>query len=114
MTGVAVPQVPALVAALWLRHHLEAHGIAADVNGGYGLAVVSVCADLLVWTDGDRFWWRTRWNPRRRRYSLAWHPAADSERAARRIAFRLAQLRRSPSACASMSRGAGQAGRDAG
>lgn len=111
MTGRVSPQDPALIAALRLRHHLEAHGIAADVNDGYGLAVVSVWIDLLVWTDGERFWWRTGWNPLRRRYRIAWHPVADSERAARRIAFRLAQLRRSPSACTSVTTAAGRGGR---
>jgi hypothetical protein len=100
MTGRSLPQDPALVAASWLRHHLEAHGITVSVNDGYGLAVVSVWADLFVWTDGVWFWWRTDWNPRRRRCRVVWHPANDPERAARRIAFRLAQLRRTPSACA--------------
>ncbi|SFI85765.1 hypothetical protein SAMN05216275_105199 [Streptosporangium canum] len=76
-----------------LRQALEEHGIKADVHDGYGLALVSVWVGLVVWSDGERFWWRTGWDARRRRFVYAWHPALDPRRAARRIAFRYANLR---------------------
>ncbi len=76
-----------------LRRVLEAHGIVADVHDGYGLALVSVWVGLIVWCDGERFWWRTGWDDRRQRFTYTWHPAADPVRAARRIAFRYAALR---------------------
>ncbi|MEU8361478.1 hypothetical protein AB0C27_36230 [Nonomuraea sp. NPDC048882] len=76
-----------------LQRELALHGIAADVHDGYGLAVVSVWRDLLVWTDGDLFWWRAGWNNRRDRPVYAWHTATDPKRAARRIAARYMDLR---------------------
>ncbi|MEV1171801.1 hypothetical protein [Nonomuraea sp. NPDC049784] len=69
-----------------LQRELGLHGITADVNDGYGLAVVSVWRGLLVWTNGDLFWWRTGWNDRRDRPVYASHSTADPKRAARRIA----------------------------
>ncbi|GAA5086056.1 hypothetical protein HNP84_009625 [Thermocatellispora tengchongensis] len=83
----------ALIAAWWLLDELKALGVGGEVIGGYGLAVVPVWTDLLVWTDGQYFWWRLDWNARTRRYSYAWHSVTDPERAARRVAFRLADLR---------------------
>jgi hypothetical protein len=76
-----------------LRTELERHGIVTDVHDGYGLALVSVWVGLVVWCDGDRYWWRTGWDDRRQRFTYAWHPAVDPVRAARRIAFRYAALR---------------------
>ncbi|MDH2429278.1 hypothetical protein [Sphaerisporangium sp. TRM90804] len=84
----------ALETAQTLKTGLAAHGISSDVHDGYGLALVSVWVGLVVWCNGDRFWWRTGWNPQNRRIVYAWHPALDPDRAARRIAFRYAQMRR--------------------
>ncbi|MBB5138857.1 hypothetical protein HNP84_008615 [Thermocatellispora tengchongensis] len=86
-------------AAFRLQQSLVARGIAADVNDGYGRAVVSVWAGLTVWTDGTAFWWRKRWNRERERYIYAAHAADDPERAARRVAFRYAYLRRNGGGC---------------
>ncbi|MGP3920161.1 hypothetical protein [Nonomuraea sp. 10N515B] len=72
---------------------LENRGISADVHEGYQLALVSVWVGLVVWCDGERFWWRTGWDEGRKRAVYAWHPVADLSRAARRIAFRYAELR---------------------
>ncbi|RVX39733.1 hypothetical protein EDD27_2098 [Nonomuraea polychroma] len=76
-----------------LRQALAQEGIAADVHDGYGLALVSVWVRLVVWCDGYRFWWRTGWDPERKRAVYAWHPAIEPGRAARRVAFRYADLR---------------------
>ncbi|MFC6578129.1 hypothetical protein [Planomonospora parontospora] len=82
-----------MIAAEDLREALEREGITADVHDGYGLALVSVWVGLIVWCDGERFWWRTGWDDRRQRFTYAWHPAADPVRAARRVAFRYTALR---------------------
>lgn len=76
-----------------LRTHLDRQGIKADVHDGYGLALVSVWVGLVIWCKDDRYWWRTGWDARRYRPVYAWHPAMDVARAARRIAFRYAELR---------------------
>ncbi|WP_143022313.1 hypothetical protein [Nonomuraea maritima] len=76
-----------------LQRELRHDGINADVHDGYGLALVSVWVGLVVWCDGERFWWRTGWNADRHRVIYAWHPADDPLRAARRIAMRYAELR---------------------
>ncbi|MEV6862719.1 hypothetical protein AB0M44_17190 [Streptosporangium subroseum] len=84
----------ALGAAEELRTHLEQQGITADVHDGYGLALVSVWVGLVVWCKDDRYWWRTGWDAQRQRFTYAWHPATDPIRAARRVAFRYAELRK--------------------
>ncbi|MEU8038419.1 hypothetical protein [Streptosporangium sp. NPDC049078] len=82
-------------AAESLKVELERCGIDADVNGGYGLAVVSVWTGLTVWSDGLVFWWSTgRLDARHGRVLYAWHAAAEPDRAARRVAFRYTDLRR--------------------
>ncbi|MEV0352597.1 hypothetical protein AB0H88_43155 [Nonomuraea sp. NPDC050680] len=88
--------LPAL-AAEHLRMALKDHGIAADVHDGYGLALVSIWVGLVVWCDSDRYWWRAGWDARKKSVVYAWHPTLEPERAARRIAFRYAILRRSDS-----------------
>ncbi|MCP2350435.1 hypothetical protein [Nonomuraea roseoviolacea] len=80
-------------AAEELRAELSGVGILADVHIGYGLALVSVWVSLVVWCDGERYWWRTGWDADRKRVIYAWHPAVEPARAARRIAFRYADLR---------------------
>ncbi|MEV6860276.1 hypothetical protein AB0M44_04590 [Streptosporangium subroseum] len=84
----------AVIAAEELREALEQHEIAADVHDGYGLALVSVWVGLVVWCKDDRYWWRTGWDARRQRFTYAWHPTLEPVRAARRIAFRYAELRK--------------------
>ncbi|MGP3962451.1 hypothetical protein ACTWPT_41315 [Nonomuraea sp. 3N208] len=95
---IAVPRngkkTQAALSADLLRRTLRTeHGIQADIHAGYDLALVSVWVGLAVWCDGHRFWWRTGWDPERKRALYAWHPALEPERAARRIAFRYADLR---------------------
>ncbi|WP_326645064.1 hypothetical protein OG884_12050 [Streptosporangium sp. NBC_01755] len=87
------PDDTAVRAAEELREALARYGIAADVHDGYGLALVSVWVDLIVWCRGDQFWWRTGWNPRQYRPVYARHPAAEPGRAAHRVALRYAELR---------------------
>ncbi|MGW0192420.1 hypothetical protein [Nonomuraea sp. NPDC003201] len=48
---------------------------------------------LAVWCDGHRFWWRTGWDPEHKRAVYVRHPAIEPVRAARRAAFRCADLR---------------------
>ncbi|WP_406311238.1 hypothetical protein OHA77_20625 [Streptosporangium sp. NBC_01639] len=79
-----------------LQAELERQEIFADVHDGYGLALVSVWVGLIVWCDGDRFWWRTGWDDRRKRFTYAWHPAIEPARAAHRVAFRYRDLRNAP------------------
>ncbi|WP_157594851.1 hypothetical protein [Streptosporangium amethystogenes] len=82
-----------LEAAEGLRAALTQYGILSDVHDGYGLALVSVWVDLIVWCRGDQFWWRTGWNPRQRRPVYARPPLVEPDRAAHRIALRYAELR---------------------
>ncbi|MFI7639103.1 hypothetical protein [Nonomuraea sp. NPDC049400] len=84
---------PSVAVADQLQRELAVHGIMTDVHDGYGLAVVSVWRSLLVWTNGDLFWWLAGWNGRRARAIYAWHSTTDPKRAARRIAARYKDLR---------------------
>jgi hypothetical protein len=81
-----------VLAAERLQAALKDHGIAADVHDGYGLALVSVWVGLVVWCDANRYWWRAGWDARRRSVVYAWHPANEPVRAARRVAFRYAEM----------------------
>ncbi|GAA2291932.1 hypothetical protein GCM10010149_44320 [Nonomuraea roseoviolacea subsp. roseoviolacea] len=95
----AVPEngkeTQAQLSAGLLRDALRAdHGIPADTHDGYDLALVSVWVGLVVWCDGAWFWWRAGWDDRRKRVVYARHPATEPSRAARRVAFRFADLRR--------------------
>ncbi|MFF0309384.1 hypothetical protein ACFYSC_18315 [Streptosporangium sp. NPDC004379] len=94
MSDVAMPAdgLSPLDTARFLHAELELNGISSEVHAGYGLALVSVVVGLVVWCDGDRFWWRTGWDDRRERFTYAWHPAIEPARAARRIAFRYEDL----------------------
>ncbi|MFC4119762.1 hypothetical protein [Nonomuraea zeae] len=76
-----------------LADALAAHGVSTNVHDGYGLSLVSVWIGLVVWCDGEWYWWRTGWDDRRKRVLYARHPAIEPSRAARRIAFRYADLR---------------------
>lgn len=85
----------AVLSAEILREALLAeHGIPADTHDGYDLALVSVWVGLVVWCDGEWFWWRAGWDEERKRVVYARHPATEPSRAARRVAFRYADLRR--------------------
>ncbi|WP_143043882.1 hypothetical protein [Nonomuraea jiangxiensis] len=86
---------PETHAAEALADALAARGVSADVHDGYGLALVSVWAGLVVWCHGGRYWWRSGWDARRYRVIYAWHPATEPARAAHRVARRYAQLRES-------------------
>ena len=67
-------------AAADLIHALASHGITSIYAAGAAkLAVISVAADLTVWTNGHQFWCSHRGQ------RLTW-PAADIETAATRIA----------------------------
>lgn len=92
LTAPRLAPVNPLLAAEQLQHELSRQGIASDVHDGYRLALVSVSVGLVVWCDGAWFWWRVGWNGHRRRVLYARHPAAEPARAARRVAFRYADL----------------------
>ncbi|MFE0150887.1 hypothetical protein ACFWY5_27305 [Nonomuraea sp. NPDC059007] len=89
---IMAPPVPVSTAES-LRHALARLGVSADVHAGFGLALVSVWVGLVVWCDGERYWWRTGWDTGRKRPVYAWHPAQDTARAAHRVAMRCADLR---------------------
>lgn len=91
-TKITAPLLP-LNTAEELCRSLQVLGISADVHEGFGLALVSVWVGLVVWCDGERYWWRTAWDACRKRPVYAWHPAVDTARAARRVAMRYADLR---------------------
>jgi hypothetical protein len=101
---IAVPEngkkTQAELSAVLLGEALRTeHGIRADTHAGYDLALVSVWVGLVVWCDGECYWWRAGWDEPRRRVLYARHLAIEPSRAARRIAFRYADLRKqTPSA----------------
>jgi hypothetical protein len=76
-----------------LRRELEKYGVTAEVHAGFGLALVSVWADLVVWTDGRWFRWRSGRISINGRPVYAFAPASDVVTAARRVAQRYGQLR---------------------
>ena len=84
---------PAVRAAECLRSALARHGIDCDVHGGYGLALVSVWTGLIVWSNGDRYWWCAGWLAQERRAVYASARCGDPEQAALRVARRYARLR---------------------
>ena len=100
---MSAPTMDSTLSAELLQEVLRLDGIEADVHDGYGLALVSVWVGLVVWCDGERFWWRTGWSAERRRSIYAWHPASDPYRAARRIARRYEELRAQQDAEAHLS-----------
>lgn len=89
------PLAPETHAAAALANALAAQGVPADVHDGYGLALVSVWAGLVVWCHDGRYWWRSAWDARRQRVIYAWPPSTEPAQAAHRIALRYAQLRES-------------------
>ncbi|WP_220183040.1 hypothetical protein, partial [Sphaerisporangium album] len=83
----------ALDAAHRLRRALGVLTISTDINVGNGIALVSVWADLIVWTHGELgyWWWSGRYAaPGRKLY--AWGPVRDPVSVARRVAYRFAEV----------------------
>ncbi|MEU0519912.1 hypothetical protein [Streptosporangium sp. NPDC006007] len=80
-------------AAERLRVALIRRGIDCDVHGGYGLALVSVWTGLIVWCNGDRYWWCAGWLAQERRPAYASARCGDPDQAAVRVARRYARLR---------------------
>ncbi|WP_433372635.1 hypothetical protein [Streptosporangium sp. CA-115845] len=84
----------AYVAAERLRVELAALGVHADVHHGYGMALVSVWRELLVWTDGTVYrWWtgQLSWKTGQRLYTVG--DPDDPTVAARCVARRREELR---------------------
>ncbi|MBO3753052.1 hypothetical protein J5X84_44025 [Streptosporangiaceae bacterium NEAU-GS5] len=91
-------QVVAHIAAEQLRRNLAGLGVVADLHSDYGLALLSVWTDLVVWTDGHCFrWWAGRTSIQGRKV-YAFCPANDTATAARRVARRYVELRTSDDA----------------
>ncbi|WP_433256446.1 hypothetical protein ACQPYK_17465 [Streptosporangium sp. CA-135522] len=87
---------PAVHAACLLRDELARHGVQGDVHDGYGLALVSVWADLVIWTDGMVYrWWTGRLSPRTRRRLYAVYGLDNPAAVARVVAQRYTELKES-------------------
>jgi hypothetical protein len=71
----------------------EAHRIAADVNHGDGIALLSVWKDLVCWTDGHLCWWWTGRTSRRNRRIYTYAQVGDIVTVACRIAQRYDEVR---------------------
>ncbi|WP_326821988.1 hypothetical protein [Streptosporangium sp. NBC_01756] len=85
---------PALHAACLLRDELERHGVEGDVHDGYGLALVSVWADLVIWTDGMVYrWWNGCLAPRTRQRLYAVYGMDNPAAVARAVMLRYTELR---------------------
>ncbi|MEV6984802.1 hypothetical protein AB0M95_26570 [Sphaerisporangium sp. NPDC051017] len=81
-------------AGLALARELERHGLCSEIHQGYGLALVSVWVDLVVWTDATCYiWWTGQFRPNGRR-QLAYCAGNDPASAAARVAARYVELRR--------------------
>ncbi|MEU6718676.1 hypothetical protein ABZ897_45040 [Nonomuraea sp. NPDC046802] len=85
---------PADKAAEQLQAQLHAaHRIASEVRHGDGVALVLISTDLVVWTDGDIWWWWTGHTTGRGRWIYNHASTANAATAARRIAFRYEEIR---------------------
>ncbi|MEU0520263.1 hypothetical protein [Streptosporangium sp. NPDC006007] len=85
---------PAVHAAGLLRDELARQGVEGDVHGGYGLALVSVREDLVVWTDGMVYrWWTGRVSARTGRRLYAVYGVDNPATVARGVMLRYAELR---------------------
>jgi hypothetical protein len=78
-------------AAELLRDELAQRGIAADLHAGYGMALLSVCTGLVVWSDGRWFRWAVG-RSRRGRIRYAFAQCSDMVTAARRVTMRYEAL----------------------
>ncbi|MGV9323781.1 hypothetical protein [Streptosporangium sandarakinum] len=61
---------------------------------GHELALVSVWVGLVVWCNGDRFWWQAGWDEQCGRPAYVSRPVSGVEEVARLVAARCAELRR--------------------
>ncbi|MEV4091859.1 hypothetical protein [Streptosporangium saharense] len=87
------PWTPAVHAAGLLREELARRGVEGDVHGGYGLALVSVHGDLVVWTDGTVYrWWAGHLSPRTGRRLYAVYGVGNPATVARGVMLRYAEL----------------------
>ncbi|GHE30244.1 hypothetical protein GCM10017673_36130 [Streptosporangium violaceochromogenes] len=92
-TGAVV--ITPVMAARRLQAELAALGVASDVHDGYGLALVSVRYELVVWTDGRVFRWRVGQEARHGAAgAYAFGPVQDPVTTAQRVAGRYVELRR--------------------
>ncbi|WP_093890375.1 hypothetical protein [Streptosporangium canum] len=83
----------ACAAAERLRTELAALGVRADVHAGYGVALVSVWRELLVWTDGTVYrWWTGHLSPKTRRRLYTAYGVDNPAAAARCVAHRREEL----------------------
>ncbi|WP_030451633.1 hypothetical protein [Herbidospora cretacea] len=98
--GVAVPLravSDAHQAITLLRLELRTvHDLMGDCHVGDGVALLSVCYGLVVWTNGDWFRWQSGRTSAIGRPVYAFSPAADYVTAARRVTLRYGQLRQDP------------------
>ncbi|MEU7862845.1 hypothetical protein [Nonomuraea sp. NPDC049141] len=91
-------RTPAVHAAGQLSNALKQHGIFADVHDGYGVALVSVWFDLLVWTDGFVYrWWTGQISGRTGRRLYTVYNVENPATVARCVASRYVQLHQSRS-----------------
>lgn len=78
-----------------LRIELAALGVHADVHHGFGVVVVSVWRELLVWTDGTVYrWWTGHMSRKTGRRLYTAYGVEDPITAARRVARRREELQR--------------------
>ncbi|MEV6866616.1 hypothetical protein AB0M44_37175 [Streptosporangium subroseum] len=79
-----------------LQLALASCGISTDVNHGYDVAVLSVWADLLVWTDGSVYrWWTGQLSPKTGQRLYAVYDVGNPAMVARCVVERYEELRRS-------------------
>ncbi|MER7206423.1 hypothetical protein ABT340_05090 [Streptosporangium sp. NPDC000239] len=84
---------PAVRAAGLLNDELASRGVKGDVHGGYGLALVSVHGDLVVWTDGTVYrWWAGHLSRRTGRRLYAVYGVDNPATVARGVMLRYVEL----------------------
>ncbi len=90
-------RTPAFVAAERLREALAVIHVTADVHAGYGVALVSVWFDLLVWTDGQVYrWWTGQFAHRSGRRLYTTYSVEVPGTVARCVAHRRLALQAAP------------------
>ncbi|MFD0888161.1 hypothetical protein ACFQ08_26775, partial [Streptosporangium algeriense] len=88
-------RTPAVRAAGLLEDELARQGVTGDVHWGYGLALVFVHGDLVVWTDGTVYrWWAGHLSQRTGRRLYTVYGADNPSTAARGVMLRYAELGR--------------------